>query len=169
MKTSLVLAVRATCFSSKFLSLILPCLLFCLQAHSATLPPIASELRSLQGSWEGFLVGNEADGKITLTITGDSLHFHRDTSHWFETTFTLSTDAVPKQLHATIKRSSTPDLIGQVVISIFKIENGALILSGSGDSVEELPKVFEGKGIMRHEFRKDLPRKQSDTIMGPTF
>ena len=105
------------------------------------------------------MVGNEADGRITLTIAGDSLHYHRDANHWFETTFTLSTGAVPQQLHATIKRCSVPDLVGQEVCSIFKIENGALILAGSGDSVEELPKVFKEEGVLRHEFRKDQPRK----------
>jgi uncharacterized protein (TIGR03067 family) len=124
------------------------------------LPPNNAELQSLQGTWEGFVVGSEADRKITLTIAGDSLHYHRDSSHWFETTFVLSTGALPQQLHATIKRCGVPDLEGQVVFSLFKFENGALILAGSGDSVEELPKVFEGEGILRHEFRKTQPREK---------
>lgn len=51
--------------------------------------PTAVELQSRQGTWEGVMVGQEKDGKITITITGNSLHFHRDTNFWFETTIVL--------------------------------------------------------------------------------
>jgi hypothetical protein len=71
------------------LSLLLPCLLLCLQVGCATHPTTAAKLQRLQGSWEGVLVGQEKDGKITITITNNSLHYHRDTNFWFETTFTL--------------------------------------------------------------------------------
>ena len=55
------------------------------------------------------MVGDESNGKITITITGNSLHFHRDTNFWFETTFTLPAGTDPKQLHATIKGCSPPE------------------------------------------------------------
>lgn len=45
----------------------------------------------------------QSHGKITITITGNSLHFHRDTNFWFETTITLPAGKDPKQFHATIK------------------------------------------------------------------
>ena len=73
--------------------------------------PTAAELQLLQGKWEGFSLNRETpDGpivkgtnKITVTVTGNSLHFHRDTNFWFETTITLPVGKDPKQLHATIK------------------------------------------------------------------
>ena len=48
-------------------------------------------------------MGDKSDGKITITITGNSFHFHRDTNFWFETTITLPAGTDPQQLHATIK------------------------------------------------------------------
>src|SRR6266550_4584775 len=93
------------------LSLLLPCLLLGLQAGCTTNKPTASELQRLQGTWEGVMVGQEKD-KITITITGNSLYFHRDTNFWFETTFTLPAGTDPKQLRTTIKDSPDKDSIG---------------------------------------------------------
>jgi hypothetical protein len=42
--------------------------------------PTNAELQLLHGTWEGVLVGDKAHQKITITITGSSLHFHRDTN-----------------------------------------------------------------------------------------
>src|SRR5436190_4860225 len=83
-----------------------------------------AELQPLQGTWEGLLVSDKAHQKITITITGNSLHFHRDTNFWFETTMTLPAGTNPKQLHATIKDGASS--VGQVVVAIFKIEDGTL-------------------------------------------
>src|SRR4051812_39037677 len=82
--------------------------------------PTAAELQLLQGTWEG----GEGDGKITITIKGNSFHFHRDTNFWFETTLTLPAGKDPKQFHATIKDCppSQASSMGKVVGAIFKIE-----------------------------------------------
>ena len=127
----------------------------------------AVELQPLQGTWEGVLVG-AAHQTVTVTITGNSLHFHRDTNFWFETTITLPTGTDPKQLHATIKScpSSQASSIGKVVGAIFKIEDGTLTLAtGGGDSSPEgTPKSFEAtedKGLTRYELRKVQPQKKN--------
>jgi len=110
------------------------------------------------------MVGNEARGKITITITGDSLHFRRDTDFWFETTFTLPAGRYPQQLHATIKNCPQPcDDIGKVVFAIFKIEDGTLTLVGIQASAVEPPKTFgeipglEDDRLFRYELRKAKP------------
>ena len=59
-----------------------------------------------------------------------------------------------------VRGFSVPSAITKVVFSVLKIENGTLILVGSGDSAETLPKVFEGEGIRRHELRKVQPQKK---------
>jgi uncharacterized protein (TIGR03067 family) len=146
------------------LSLFLPLLLLGLQAGCATRPPVVSELQRLQGTWEGFMAGHEADGKITVTITGSSLHFHRDTNFWFETTFTLPAGTDPQQLHATITDCAPPaESIGKVVVAIYKIEDGTLTLAtGNGDG--EAPKSFEAtgdNGLNRYELRKIQPQKKN--------
>ncbi|MBI3870597.1 MAG: hypothetical protein HY299_18875 [Verrucomicrobia bacterium] len=127
--------------------------------HSAS-QPTAVELRLLQGTWEGVLVGDNARQKITITISGNSLHFHRDTNFWFETTITLPAGKDPKQLHATIKGCppSQSVSIGQSVRAFFKIEDGTLTLATIGDDAEETLKGFEAAGT-RYELRSVPPQK----------
>jgi len=147
------------------ISLLLPWVLLCLQAGCATHSPSASARQRLQGTWEGVMVGQENDGKITITVTGDSLHFHRDTNFWFETTFTLPAGTEPKQLQATIKDCAGKDSIGSVVLAIFKIEDETLTLAGirTPDSTPEPPINFDSKETMsgRFELRKVQPQKKS--------
>lgn len=101
-----------------------------------------SELQLLQGTWEGFDVGDTSHKKITITITGNSLHFHRDKDFWFDTNFTLSTGTDPNQLHATIKESANGVAKGEVVGAIFKIEDGTFTLASYGTDNAALPKTF---------------------------
>src|SRR5687767_8417596 len=122
----------------------------------------------LQGTWEGVMVGNESQGKITITITGNSFHFHRDTNFWFDTTISLPAGTNPKQLYATIKGCppSQADSIGKVVGAIFKIEDGTLTLATGGrdSSPEGTPKSFEAtedEGQTRYELRKVQPHKKN--------
>jgi uncharacterized protein (TIGR03067 family) len=137
-------------------------------AKCAANQPTAVELQLLQGTWEGVLVGDESHEKITITITGNSFHFHRDTNFWFDTTITLPAGTDPKQLYATIKGCppSQASSIGKVVGAIFKIEDGTLTLAtGGGDSSPEgTPKSFEAtedKGLTRYELRKVQPHKKN--------
>jgi uncharacterized protein (TIGR03067 family) len=134
------------------------------KAKGAANQPTAVELQPLQGTWEGVLVGDKAHQKIIITITGNSLHFHRDTNFWFETTITLPAGTDPKQLHATIKGCppSQGDSIGKVVRASFQIENGTLTLATMGDDAKETPKDFgaiEDTGRTRYELRKIQPQK----------
>ena len=163
---------------SKALSLLLPFLLLGSQAGCATRAPApsvppsastpapaASELQRLQGTWEGAAVGDTTDDKITITITGDSLHFHRDANFWFKTTIALPAGTGPRELHATIKDSAPPpDSIGKVVVAIFKIEDGKLTLAVVGEGTDETRKNFEAaeaEGWARYELRKVRPQKKN--------
>ena len=134
------------------------------RAQGTTNRPPAAELQLLQGTREGAVAGDKSHQKITITITGDSFLFHRDTNFWFETTITLPEGTDPKQLLATIKHSAPPEESnGKVVGAIFKIEDGTLILAtGGGDSSPEgTPKSFDASGNQgqtRYELRKVQPR-----------
>jgi uncharacterized protein (TIGR03067 family) len=122
----------------------------------------SAELQLLQGTWEGVLVGDDEHQQITITITGNSFHFHRDTNFWFETTITLPAGKDPKQLHATIKGCppSQADSIGKVVRAFFKIADGTLTLATLGDNAEETPNGFEA-APNRYELRKVQPQKEN--------
>ncbi len=97
--------------------------------------PIAAEMQHLQGTWEGILLGDNSNQKITITISGNSLHYYRDKNFWFDTTYTLPEGAGPKQLRATIKASaqSQGNIAGQVVKAFYKIDGGTFTLITMGD------------------------------------
>ena len=125
------------------LVLLLPCVLLGLLVGCATHPSTAARLQRLQGTWEGVLVGQEKDGKITITITGNSLRFHRDTNFWFETTFTLPAGTDPQQLRTTITGGPDKDSIGKMVPAIFKTGDGNLTLAVNQDNGHAPPKSFD--------------------------
>ena len=136
------------------------------KANGAANQPTAAELQLLQGTWEGVEVGDQHQ-EITITITGNSFHFYRDTNFWFETTITLPAGTDPKQLHATIKGCppSQGSSIGKVVGAIFKIEDGTLTLAtgGEGADAEGTPKRFEAtgdKGQTRYQLLKVQPQEK---------
>src|SRR3954454_9553330 len=76
------------------------------KAKSAANQPTAVELQRLQGTWEGVVAGDKSDDKYTITSSGNSFHFHRDSKFWFATTIALPAGTEPRQLHATIKKSA---------------------------------------------------------------
>jgi uncharacterized protein (TIGR03067 family) len=127
----------------------------------STPSPTNAELQLLQGTWEGAAVGDKAQQKITITVTGNSFHFHQDANFWFDTTITLPAGKDPKQLHATIKDCppSQASNIGQVVRAFFKIEDGTLTLAAIGGA-EETPEGFEAAVESRYELRKVQPQKK---------
>ena len=136
------------------------------KAKGATNQPTAAELQLLEGKWEGVTVGDPSPQKITITITGDSLHFHRDTNFWFKTTISLPAGTEPRRLHATIKdcAAGQESSVGKVVIAIYKIEDGKLTLAALGDGDEETSISFEAaedKKLTRYELWKAQPQKKN--------
>lgn len=115
---------------------------------------------------EGLPGPQESHETVTITITSNLLHFHRDTNFWFKTTFTQPVGTAPKELHATIKESAQgqDSSVGKVVVAIYKIEDETLTLVALGDGDEEKPKSFEAsevKGLSRYELRKVQPQKKN--------
>ena len=125
-------------------------------AEPGTPTPIASELKPLQGYWEG----EGAGGKCSITITGNSLHY-RNSAGWYKTAFTLPVGTDPQQLHATITDCSPPstNAIGTVVFAIFKIEDGTLTLA-EDDMSDQPPKTFSSASS-RYVLRKVQPQKKN--------
>ena len=131
------------------LSVLVLCLLPCPQAGSAEQLLIASDLQRLQGSWEG----EGPPGRISVTITGNSLHFYAREDFWYEATFTLPTGNDPQELRATINdTSAAASDVGEVVFAIVKIEEGILTLAvndGSG-----LPPLTFSGALSRYDLKK---------------
>jgi uncharacterized protein (TIGR03067 family) len=149
---------RALGFTVLFL--LMPCLLLCLQAADSTNQSTAVELQRLQGQWEGVELGPTLGRTISITITGNSLRFQKAANEWHEGTFTLAAGTNPQQLRFTMKGSSVPELIGEVVLAIFKIEDGGLTLLPLAGDAGEPAKGFEDKESTRYELRKVQPQKK---------
>jgi hypothetical protein len=155
-------------------SLLMPCLLLCLQAGCTRHAPIASELKPLQGAWEGVMLGQETNNKVAITFNGSSLHFEwlegNMRSNWYEATFALPAGTRPQHLRATITGYyPTNDVgardIGGVVTAILKIEDGTLTLAGIQGKDQQLPKgieAFEDNSMFRYAFRHVHPHKSDE-------
>ena len=142
--------------------LLISCLLLFLPGGCAKAPPSGPVPENLQGYWEG----EGPPGKISITITGNSLHYVAGTDSWFETTFTLPAGTAPRQLHATIKDSSPPTSgIGDVVIAIFKIEDGTLTLAV--DDGSDAPPTSFADASSRYILKKGQPQEKSAEATTP--
>jgi hypothetical protein len=131
-----------------------------LTACRSTPTPIAPELKSLQGYWQG----EGGAGSISINITGNSLNYYARPDQWFKTTFTLPAGTDPKQLLATIKDcgSESPKPLGEVVASIYKIEDGALTFASPPSPNAKAPKSFEDEAIGGiFAVRKVQPQKRN--------
>ncbi len=108
-------------------------------------------------------MGGKPGEKVTIKISGDSFHFHRDSDFWFKTRIALPPGTEPQQMLATILDSaSAGDTVGQVIGAIVKIEDETLIVAtkgGDGPS-GQTPKGFDvtqEAGLTRFDLRK-VPR-----------
>ena len=123
----------------------------------------AAELRRLQGYWEG----EGLEGKCSITITGNSLHFYARTDFWYKTTFTLLAGTDPRVLRITIKDCSgePPAPISKVVFALFKIEEGTLTLASPADGEagrpQRQPKSFDDENLSIIKLRKVQPQKSN--------
>lgn len=158
-------AAMSSCYPIGFGSLLLPFLLLGQSFAPKLAPTNPVELRSLQGSWVGGTLTQETPGgpfarsaeKITVSIKGNSFHFHRDTNFWFSTTIALPTGTQPQQLHATIRTnapSQGTNAIGKVVVALVKVEGETLTLATRGDGSDDAPTGFEGDKVTLYEFQK---------------
>ena len=160
------LTIIKTALAVTTLSVLMPWALVCAEAGSPS-PAPAAELQRLQGSWEGVLEGHETEGRVSITITGNTLQFQGlKPTQRYAATFTLPAGTDPQQLHATIKEGLGPKDVGQVVFAIFKIENGTLTLAGISESDAQSPRLsgkdpgFENNSLFRYDLRKVRPKKK---------
>jgi uncharacterized protein (TIGR03067 family) len=126
------------------------------EATTARTQPAAAEVQHLQGTWEGASVGQESAGKITITFSGNSLHFQGlKADQWYDATFTMQEGTRPRQLRATITGCPQVKDIGTVIGAIFKIENKTLSLAGlEDDGASDDSEAFDGNTMFHYRFRK---------------
>jgi hypothetical protein len=149
--------------SARAIALSLLCILLPLQLGCSSKSVAPSTLDGIQGTWEGYLNGEESGPKCTITIAGQSLRFYRDANFWFDTTFTLDEGKQPKQMHVTIRKCAPPeDSIGEEMHVLFKLENQILTLAGEQASGVDAPAQFPVPPIPGSAFRYDLRKVPSE-------
>jgi uncharacterized protein (TIGR03067 family) len=110
-------------------------------------------------------VGQEAAGQITITFSGNVLHYQGlRADQRYDATFTLKEDTRPRQLRATINGGAQVKDIGRVIGAVFKIENGTLSLAGLDDdapSTLDDSEAFDGNTAFHYRFRRAEPQAKA--------
>ena len=149
MKMTLKRAFGFTAFS-----LLMQCVVPCLQADCKTNQSTAPFLERLQGKWK------TQDG-ITITFTGNSLHYHHSTNDWHKGTFTLPAGTNPQELRLTLTDSSLTNGPGALIRASMRIEDVTLTLAPSGNGEGEPPRSFEEKNNSIYKLRKVQPQQKN--------
>lgn len=98
----------------------------------------------IEGAWNGVEVTPDHEGPVTLTFAGQTLEFHgHEDGDWVKGTFTLRDNVTPKQMIGVITECPDPDGIGKKCYAIYKIDDGALTITGSAPGEENFPVSFD--------------------------
>jgi uncharacterized protein (TIGR03067 family) len=112
---------------------------------------------TLQGKWEGQEVGSATTGPCYLIFAEKRLEFRgANTNEWYKGTFSLREDTSPKQLIATVAECPSPQYVGQVVKAIYRLEGGALTVTGNEPGNPEVPTSFDAPGARQLVFKKKI-------------
>jgi uncharacterized protein (TIGR03067 family) len=115
------------------------------QAAGAVTSPQDQASAILQGTWEGEEKDRESEGKCTMTVKDNTLHFQgAKPQEWYKGTFKLPAGTTPQQLEGTITECGNPDFVGKPAVAIFKIEGDTLTIVGQRPGIAEAPKSFDG-------------------------
>jgi uncharacterized protein (TIGR03067 family) len=104
----------------------------------------AKTLEVLQGTWTGKETGREDAGVCKLKIEGNKMHFEGwHEKEWYKGTFKITSDQKHKQIHGSIADCPIPEFVDKVAKSIFKIEDGKLIIAGRRPGSDDVPNGFD--------------------------
>jgi uncharacterized protein (TIGR03067 family) len=113
-------------------------------AAAESAPPPKAEVTVFEGSWIGHDASPGQDGSSTMTVSGHTLKFHgADVNDWLTGTFILQEDANPKRFAGVVMDCGNADYIGKKCCAIYKIESGALTVSGYEPGVMDFPVAFD--------------------------
>lgn len=113
-------------------------------AAAAQSAEIDKNVQQLQGTWTGTETGREDAGICKLKVEGNKIHFagwHEQ--EWYKGTFKIVAGKKHNQMHGTIKECPIPEFVGKISKSIFKIEDGKLIIAGRSPGSDDAPNGFD--------------------------
>ena len=115
-----------------------------------------SDLGALQGVWKGRVIQGNPEHQCSFLIAGNYYEFRDevDTNIWYNGTFKLREDTVPRQYLATIHECPFPQYVGKTGMAIYRIENGTLTITGNEPGITNVPAAFDAPGAVRMEVKR---------------
>ena len=104
-----------------------------------------SDLERLQGTWVGVVVGQEEEGKVTMTFEKEKVEFQRENSQeWYKGEIEFGgKDEKPKKIYATIKDCPVKEFIDKVCNGIYKLDDKSLMITAAPPGSDHEPKDFD--------------------------
>ena len=99
----------------------------------------SKDLPALQGTWTGTVKGQP--DACRLAINGSNMRFEEGGT-WYEGSIALQGGS-PKQLKATVSKSSNETHVGKTAGFIYRVEGGNLTLASLAPGQNAYPKGFE--------------------------
>jgi RNA polymerase sigma factor (sigma-70 family) len=97
-----------------------------------------------QGKWSGQELGLPGAASPSLVIQGSSIEFEiPGPGEWYEGTFSLHEDVIPKQLVFVITKCSIPRYVGENCNAIYQLRDGTLTLAASEPGDPAIPASFD--------------------------
>ena len=109
----------------------------------------------LQGTWQGYQIGQPKEAVYRIVISGNNLDFRGASSNdWCKGTFTLREGTSPKQIVGVMSECDDPQYVGKTVHAIYRIDADTLTLAGSAPGNPEAPISFEAGGCRKLVLKK---------------
>src|ERR1700761_7772727 len=103
--------------------------------------PAKHGIDALQGSWSGMeMTPGHEDSAASISFTGNVMEYDSDDAlDWAKGTVVVDDSVEPHQCIATFTDGPSPDIAGQKCYIIYKIEDGALTITGSPPGATTFP------------------------------
>ena len=117
--------------------------------------PHKSDLDTMQGQWSGRELTGNAQGGLSLTISGQTLDYHNaDNSEWYKGIITLREDTAPKQFFFLLTGSPDSQYVGKTAPGIYRFEAGTLYITVFGPDEPNPPSTFDAPGTRQVVFTR---------------
>ena len=115
-----------------------------------------SDLKRMEGTWIGVVVGEEEEGKVTMTIERDRVEFQgSNPQEWYKGEIELGGDDEKlKKLYATIKECPIKELIDKVCKGIYKLDDDTLTISATAPGSDDGPKGFDDRNCRTIQLKR---------------
>jgi len=117
-------------------------------------PHQKSDSVTLQGTWSGRQL--RIEHPCSLIISGQNYEFQDDSDNnaWNKGTFTLREDTTPRQCVLTINDCHLPQLVGQTVMAIYKLDGDTLTMTWNAPGKPAAPTAFDAHGAACMELKR---------------